>query len=242
MMARKTAKEETTKGGPEHGETGHKVVRSRGRPKAGSQEADTSVGRDALIDATIDLLKDMPPAAITPVVVARAMGVHPSLIRYYFKNRATLLVAVAEKITQQFAQDFDLYTQGTGSPDSRLAGRIRTMVDLNATYPFFHQLFATEIVGSSDPAARAIITQLTNRGIGAYGSILRAGLGDGSLRAADPGLLYAAIVGMAEFFVSAHRQMEIAQGMPIDEPELREAYKSFVCDLVLNGLRNSGEG
>jgi len=214
-----------------------KAGRGRGRPRAGADDIDTSVGRDALIDATIDLLKQMPPAAITPVVVARAMRVHPSLIRYYFQNRATLLVAVADKITQQYAKDFDLYAQETGTPESRLAGRIRTMIDLNATYPFFHQLFTTEIVPSDDPAARAIITQLTNRGVGAYSSILRAGLGNGSLHAADPGLLYIAIVGMSEFFGSGHRQLEIAQGIDINEAELREAYKQFVCDLVLGGLR-----
>jgi AcrR family transcriptional regulator len=234
MAGRKTAAEAPT--------APVKPARSRGRPRAGADDAATTVGRDALIDATIALLKDMPPAAITPVVVARSMGVHPSLIRYYFQNRATLLVAVAERITRQFADEFDLYAQESGTPETRLAGRIRTMVDLNATYPFFHQLFGTEIAGSQDPAARAIITQMTNRGIGAYGSILRGGLGDGSLRAADPGLLYTAVVGMGEFFVSAHRQMEIAQGSPIDERELREAYKTFICDLVLNGLRDRSGG
>jgi len=219
-----------------------KPTRSRGRPKAGAPDAERTVGRDSLIDATIDLLKVMPPAAITPSLVARTTGVHPSLIRYYFKNRASLLVAVAERVTQQFAEDMALYARGSGSPESRLAGRICTMIDLNATYPFFQQLFATEIAVSADPAAHGIITQLTHRGIGAYASILRGGQGDGSLRSADPFLLYAAIVGMSEFFVLAHHQMEIAHGAPIDEAELREAYKSFVCDLVLNGLRDRAGG
>jgi hypothetical protein len=49
-------------------------ARSRGRPRVGDAAMDTSVGREALIDATIDLLKDMPPSAITPVLVARTTG------------------------------------------------------------------------------------------------------------------------------------------------------------------------
>ncbi|MBB3955278.1 hypothetical protein [Novosphingobium sediminicola] len=211
--------------------------RSRGRPRAGAQDIDTSVGKDALIDATIDLLRTMPPSAITPVVVARSTGVHPSLIRYYFHNRATLLVAVAEKLTQRFAAQFEASAQSEGTAEERLCARISTLIDLNSTYPFFHQLFATEIAGSEDPAARAMITQFTNRGTAAYGSILRAGLGEGAFRGMDPSLLYVAVVGMSEFFVSARRQLEVAAGVSLDEAELREAYKAFVCDLVLNGAR-----
>ena len=217
-------------------------ARSRGRPSASAKNVDASVGRDALIDATIELLKNMPPAKITPVVVARAIGAHPSLIRYYFHNRATLLVAVTEKLTQRFAAKFDQSAHSDGTAEERLCARIGAMIDLNATYPFFHQLFAQEIAGSEDPAARTMITQFTNRGTAAYGSVLRAGLADGSFRGMDPSLLYVAVVGMSEFFVSARRQFEIAQGFDVDEAELREAYKAFVCDLVLNGVRSRKGG
>lgn len=215
-------------------------ARSRGRPRAAAVEkgaADTSVGRDALIEATIDLLKTRPPSAITPVVVARATGVHPSLIRYYFRNRASLLVAVAERITEQFSQQVEKAAeQSDGTPRSRLCARIGALIDLNASFPFFHQLFVSEIAMSDDPAALDMVARFTNRGQGAYGTILRAGLVDGSFRGMDPGLLYVVVIGMSEFFVSARRQLEIAQGAPIDEEELRAVYKAFVCDLVLNGI------
>ncbi|WP_313803776.1 hypothetical protein [Sphingobium sp.] len=216
------------------------VVRSRGRPRTastGEGGADHAVGREGLIDATIELLKHQPPSAITPVVVARAVGVHPSLIRYYFKNRATLLVAVAERVTERFGKQVELAAeQSDGSPRSRLCARIGALIDLNATFPFFHQLIVSEIATSDDPAAQEMIAKFTNRGQGAYGAILRAGLVDGSFRGMDPGLLYVVVIGMAEFFVSARRQLEVAQGAPIDEEELRAVYKTFVCDLVLNGV------
>ncbi|MEE4455182.1 hypothetical protein [Novosphingobium resinovorum] len=214
-------------------------ARSRGRPRAGAEgdAPDAGVGRDALIDATIDLLKTSPPSKITPVVVARHTGVHPSLIRYYFKTRAALLVAVAERVTQRFAQEVDAAAQDAAStPESRLCARIGALIDLNASYPFFHQLIVSEIAMSDDPAAHEMIAKFTNRGQAAYGQILRAGLADGSFRGMDPGLLYVAAIGMSEFFVSARRQLEIAQGVAIDEDEMRAAYKAFVCDLVLNGV------
>jgi AcrR family transcriptional regulator len=213
-------------------------ARARGRPRSVAGETDGAVGRDALIDATIELLKSSPPSAITPVTVARATGVHPSLIRYYFKNRASMLVAVAERVTEQFARQMEAAAsdETDNSPRARLFVRIGTLIDLNATYPFFHQLIVSEIATSDDPAAQAMIARFTNRGQGAYGNILRAGLADGSFRGMDPGLLYVVVIGMAEFFVAARRQLEIAQGGEIDEVELRAVYKAFVCDLVLNGV------
>jgi TetR/AcrR family transcriptional regulator len=212
--------------------------RARGRPRNTGDGPDGAVGRDALIDTTIELLKTSPASVITPVAVARAIGVHPSLIRYYFKNRASLLVAVAERVTEQFARQMEAAASDDtdNSPRARLCARIGTLIDLNATYPFFHQLIVSEIAPSDDPAAKAMIAKFTNRGQGAYGNILRAGLADGSFRGMDPGLLYVVVIGMAEFFVAARRQLEIAQGGEIEEAELRAVYKAFVCDLVLNGV------
>lgn len=211
-------------------------VRSRGRPRSNAEGAGQVVGREALIDATIELLKSNPPSSITPVVVARSIGVHPSLIRYYFKNRSSLLVAVAERVTAHFGAQVEAAAEVDGSPRAKLTARISALIDLNASYPFFHQLMVSEIAASDDPVAQQMIAHFTTRGTNAYGAILRSGLADGSFRGMDPGLLYVVVVGMSEFFLAARRQLEIAQGHSIDEPELRAIYKAFVCDLVLNGV------
>lgn len=219
---------------------GPQPVRRRGRPKAVAEPGtDATIGRDALIDTVIELLKTLPPSSITPVVVARAIGVHPSLIRYYFKNRATMLVAVAERLTRQFTAQVEEMAQSDGRPQSRLFARVSALIDLNATYPFFHQLFASEIATSDDPVAREMVAQFTLRGQAAYGAIMRSGLADGSFRGVDSGLLYVAIVALSAFFTSAHRQLETAQGVPLDEKEFRAAYKAFVCDLILKGVESA---
>lgn len=214
-------------------------ARSPGRPRLAGKEnvGNRSVGRESLIEATVELLKTTPPSQITPTVVARSIGVHQSLIRYYFKTRASLLLATAEAMHERFGKQVEAAAaQSDGTPKSRLFARIGAIIDMSATFPFYHQLINLELAGSDDPAATAVVAHTIQRATGAYGSILRAGLADGSFRGTDANLLFATIVGMSEFFLAAHRQLEIGLGTPIDEAEMRGAYKAFVCNLVLNGI------
>jgi len=63
--------------------------RRQGRPH---KDAPT-VGREALIAATRNLTKTIPAGRITRLDIARAAGVDPALIRYYFGDKSKLLVA-----------------------------------------------------------------------------------------------------------------------------------------------------
>ena len=91
-MAVKSVQPRMSAGKPAH--TG----RSAGRPRSGSQP----VGREALIEVTCELLKSHPPSAVTRALVARHSNVDPSLIRYYFRDRDSLMVAAAESIVARF--------------------------------------------------------------------------------------------------------------------------------------------
>src|SRR5450432_3263821 len=73
------------------------LQRKRGRPRADAantvgrpgQPASSagSVGPEALIQLTCEMLTRIPPGDVTRAAVARHAGVDPALIRYYFKNR-----------------------------------------------------------------------------------------------------------------------------------------------------------
>ena len=69
--------------------------RGQGRPVSGGND----VGRERLLVATEKLLRTMPPARVTISRIAREANADPALIRYYFGNRAALLVAVVDRVT-----------------------------------------------------------------------------------------------------------------------------------------------
>jgi AcrR family transcriptional regulator len=94
--------------------------RTQGRPA----NAESGVGRDALIDSSRRLLQVKPPGKVTREEIARFAGVNPALIRYYFGDKSTPLTAVVEAISQENLKRLrETLSQG-GTAADRLARRV----------------------------------------------------------------------------------------------------------------------
>ncbi len=208
--------------------------RGIGRPAAGPH----TVGREALIARTCELLTQLPPNRITRAEVARHMGVDPSLIRYYFRDRSMLLLAAVEKLTEEFSHILEQELQQAGAgPQNALRARIAALLKFEVTYPFFHRLLIDEFLQLNSPAANRFLQQLTANAVAGYGAILEAGRSSGVFRRADAALLFLAVVGMCEFFVNGMPVLRLALGKGFDERGASSRYRDFICELVLNGLR-----
>jgi TetR/AcrR family transcriptional regulator len=212
------------------GRAGTGTRRAQGRPT----EAAHAVGPDALIKAAMELLEKLPPAKVTRAAVARQARVDPSLIRYYFRDRDSLLVAVLQRIIGE-ARAQHVPSQG-GSAAERLRDRVRGVFQFNATYPFVHRLVAEEIAPSASAEAREAFQRENQGAIAAYDELLKEGSKDGSLRRVDPVLLHIAVLGMCEFFVGSGAMMHDSLGKS-SAPPAAKRYAEFVSTLVVDGLR-----
>jgi TetR/AcrR family transcriptional regulator len=180
----------------------------------------------------------MPPSRVTRAEVARAMNVDPSLIRYYFRDRSTLLLAAVERLAAEFIQTVERNTdQSDSTPAGQLCARASSQLLHEVHYPFFRQLILDEIAQMRTPAARKVLQQLTSRGLAAYTQILEAGARQGQLRSVDPLFLFVAIIGMSQFFVSSGPIQQLVQPRDGDVGGLAESFRQFMCDLLINGLR-----
>jgi TetR/AcrR family transcriptional regulator len=224
--AKRPAGKSTVRGGKQRG---------IGRPAAGQQ----TVGREALITRTCEMLMQMPPNRITRAEVARHMNVDPSLIRYYFRDRSTLLLAAVARLTAELSRLMEEeLARSDLTPASRLRARVSALLKLNVTYPFFHRLMIDELVNLNTPAAVRFVDQLTREGVAGYAEIIETGVREGVFRHTNVPFLFLAVIGMCEFFINGMPILRIAMGKDFDQRAISQRYREFICDMILDGLRS----
>lgn len=205
--------------------------RRKGRPAA----TDQKVGSDTILDAARKLLLRLPSAHVTTAAVAREAGVDPALIRYYFKDRASLLRAVAEAVVVD-----SLVHQGVDP--ARPAGEQLKAFAVEffgfvAANPFMHRLMLDELAHAAAPEHRAVVATLNRKVCDYIGGILALGLARGEMRPAEPLLVYLALVGMCEFYGAAGPIIDGVLGPDVDKAALAARQSEFISSLLVAGLR-----
>lgn len=218
--------------------------RKRGRPRldksgagAAGGSAESSVGKEALIAITRELLQQMAPADISRNGLARHADVDPGLIRYYFKDRESLLRTAAEEMTAELQkQAAASLSENSGPPAERIRTRIRTLLDFKAANPFYHRLMIEEMGKSDSAASRQLFKDVASAAVARYRGYMEAGAEQGVLREVDPVFFYMAVIGMCDFFVIASPLLADMIGED-DAESQRRRYAEFICDLVMKGLQ-----
>ena len=202
--------------------------RGQGRPVSGGND----VGRERLLVATEKLLRTMPPARVTISRIAREANADPALIRYYFGNRAALLVAVVDRVTahpQRSSAQID-------EPAAALADHIVRTVQMVRRAPFLHRLINDELEQAGTEESRARVRSMNLDLVEFYRSLLAAD-GGRELTESDPFFLYVTVLGVSDFFSSAEPLIRELLPEGIDMDELTERFQKFLTSLVLDGLR-----
>jgi TetR/AcrR family transcriptional regulator len=208
--------------------------RGIGRPATGQQ----TVGREALITQTCEMMMHLAPNKITRAEVARHMNVDPSLIRYYFRDRSTLLLAAVARLTAELSRLMDEeLARSDLTPVSRLRARVSALLKLNVSYPFFYRLMIDELVNLNSPAAVCFVDQLTREAVAGYAEIIDAGVKEGVFRRTNVPFLFLAVIGMCEFFVNGMPILRTVMGRDFDQRAISLRYREFICDLLLDGLK-----
>lgn len=202
--------------------------RGQGRPVSGEND----VGRERLLAATEKLLRMMPPAHVTISRIAREASADPALIRYYFGNRAALLVAVVDRVTAHPQRDVSVKNK----PTIALADHIARTVQLVRRAPFLHRLINDELEQAGTEDARARVRAMNLDLIEFYRSLLHAD-GGSELVEADPLFLYLTVLGASDFFSSAEPLIRDLVPDGTDMEKLTTGFQEFLVKLVFDGLR-----
>lgn len=202
--------------------------RGQGRPVSGEND----VGRERLLIATEKLLRTLPPARVTISRIAQEANADPALVRYYFGNRAALLVAVVDRVTAHPQRATNL----KGTPTEALAEHIARTVDLVRRAPFLHRLINEELEEAGTEESRARVRGMNLDLVDYYRKMLAADEGE-ELTDVDPLFLYVTVLGASDFFSSAEPLIRDLLPPGTDMSKLTVRFQDFLAKLVLDGLR-----
>lgn len=200
--------------------------RGQGRP------SDNTVGREGVLAKAIELLQELPPARVTISLIAREAGVDPALIRYYFGDRAKLLLAVVERLIA----DAPAEIAGSNEPRALLERRIRHAAHFTRSTKHVHRLMVDELADAKSAGARKLQGEMNMRAVDAFAELLARDDGE-ELRPVSPLFLHVALVGLFDFFVSAQPVVRNLVPEGTDMEKLGAEYEDFIVDLLLNGIR-----
>lgn len=206
--------------------------RGAGRPQA----AGDTVGRDALINATVELLKIKPHDKINRLEIARFAGVDPGLIRYYFGDMQKLFAEVVVKISQNFRSN--MTREGSGaSPEERLRQRIRRNVELFLEYPHHHALVAEVIFSEENSPARQAWRDVIRNSLGLFETLLQEGEAEGTMRRVEHRFAHLVLIGASEFYANSSALLADMFEPEAGPEEMKESFIDAFTDLILNGIR-----
>lgn len=209
-----------------------KAPRSIGRPTGKGR-----IGKELLVEKTADLLRTLPPEKLSLSVAARHAHVHLTLFRYYFEDRTRLLIDVARMLSKDIGDRVAAIETDAKTAPERLAIRIDTMVDFFMENPFYHRLMVEVMDNEADPLATELINLWMSKTMDIYGSLIDAGVAEGSLRPIDPYFTFLAIMGLCEKFRHASKLLGHGEYLPDETPEAAAArYKGFILDMIMQGV------
>jgi len=114
------------------------------------------------------------------------------------------------------------------------------VVDFARTARSMQRLMIDEVAEAQSPQIRKRVRELNGLAVEGYRKFFDQNQPN-PLVPTDPLMVYVALIGMAEFFVAAQSMIVPLLPQKMSADELAERYKTFIVNLVLNGLRPRGE-
>lgn len=196
-----------------------------------------SVGRDAIVSSTRELLRAVPPASLSRKSVAEASNVDPALVRYYFSDLRHLLTEVLKILVAEYRERFDQLEFDPEEPGDAIEKRIRHIVTFLAQEPSYHDLFIEQIINGKDEWAKDTRDNFTDTFFGSMNSLIEKGRADGIFREDfDSRFVYIAIIGAAHFLGTSRPIFERLFGRDMNPTDLSDQYADFLSDIILGGI------
>jgi TetR/AcrR family transcriptional regulator len=192
--------------------------------------------RDLLLSTASEIMREGDIVDVSLSDLSCRSGLNSALVKYYFGNKAGLLLALLERDMADILRAVDALLGKDMDPEAKLRRHMDAVVDTFFRVPYIHRLLM-RLVRESEPAeAQRLADSYLKPLLAAYERLINDGVEAGVFRAVDPQLFYFTVIGAADRFFSARLVLRHCSGTDVLDESLRDRYRAHLNDFVVAGI------
>ena len=195
--------------------------------------AATSDARSLLLDTASRLMREGDTVDVSLSELSKQSGLNSALVKYYFGNKAGLLVALIEREWEAIVRSVDALLAKDVDPETKLRIHMAGVVDNFFRTPYTHRLLMRLIRESEPVEAQRLADSYLKPLLDAYDALIGEGVAKGVFRPVDPQLFYFTVLGAADRFFSARLVLKHCSDTDVLDEALRDCYRAHLNDFVV---------
>lgn len=196
----------------------------------------TPDARSLLLDTASSLMREGDTVDVSLSELSKQSGLNSALVKYYFGNKAGLLVALIEREWEAIVRSVDALLAKDVDPETKLRIHMARVVDNFFRTPYTHRLLM-RLIRESEPAeAQRLADSYLKPLLDAYDALIGEGVAKGVFRPVDPQLFYFTVIGAADRFFSARLVLRHCSNTDVLDEALRDRYRAHLNDFVVAGI------
>jgi TetR/AcrR family transcriptional regulator len=192
--------------------------------------------RDQLLIAAGELMIESGNVDISLSDIALKTGLNSALVKYYFGNKAGLLMALIRKVVGGSLARLDEVIATRASPEEKLKMHITGIVNTYYRFPYINRLLHFVITERGGSQGATMAAEIVKPLALSQKQILDEGVASGRFRKVDPMLFYFHIIGACDQLFYGRYILQHGFGIDDISATLKHDYVNHLYEIIVNGL------
>lgn len=206
------------------------------RPVKTDGITDEMSSRDQLLEAAAALMIERSSVEVSLNEIAAKSGLNSALVKYYFGNKAGLMMALLRRALGPSIAQLDELLAMDLAPMDKLRIHISGVVNTYFRHPYVNRLVHRILAEDGDTYGEMIAAEITTPIVRCQQKILQGGYESGDFRKVDPMLFYYHVIGACDHLFYGRYSMRHSFGVEGISNDLKRDYIVHLCTTILDGV------
>lgn len=192
--------------------------------------------REVLLESASQLMIEQGTTAVSLHQIARHAGMTAPLVKYWFGSKEGLLLALAERDTEDPLNQLRELMAQELDPATKLRIHIQGIISAYAQYPYLNRLIDQLLWDRESESSKVLRARVIQPIVSAQHTIISNGIAVGQFRKINIKYMYFLIVGACHYIFSTRVGMYEVFGTTQVSKEMYQDYAAFATDSILRSI------